>query len=160
VNPPRDRLFHVLVTLGIAAASGAACGKSHSTASDEGAGGSSGSDPNETGGSAGTSSLGGSSGEIVTAGFAGVIATGGTGAEAGGAGPAIGGNFGLGGEGGDSCESTAQIWCQTYEPEPLDCYCDPNAPITPEDCTGRGQFRCESYDPPLSCQCIYITGPR
>lgn len=160
MNPPCDRLFHVLVTLGIAAGTTAACGKSRSTDSDEGTGGSSGSDPSETGGSAGTSSLGGSSGAITTGGVAGVLATGGTGAATGGAGPAVGGTLGLGGEGGDGCESTAQIGCQAYEPEPFDCVCDPSAPITPEDCNGRGQFRCYSYDPPLGCSCIYITGPR
>ena len=158
MSPPRDRLFHVLVTLGIAAGAGTACGKSRSTESDEGAGGSSGSDPNGTGVSGDTSSTGGTG--IATGGFGGIISTGGAGAATGGTGVSIGGNFGVGGEGGDGCQSTAQIICREYEPEPFDCACDPNGPITTEDCNGRGQFRCYSYEPPLGCTCVFITGPR
>jgi len=162
VNPPRDPLFHVLVTVGIAAAAGSACGKSRSTDSDEGAGGSSGTDSNGTGGSGGTIATGGAEiatggAEIATGGAE--IATGGAGIATGGTGISFGGSFGLGGEGGDSCVSTAQFWCRTYEPEPLDCECDPNAPITPEDCDGE-VFRCVSYDPPLGCGCVLVTGPR
>ena len=159
MNSSRDRLFHVLVTLGIAAGTEAGCDSlSRSSDSDEGAGGSSGSDPSRTGGTAGAPATGGAiatGGAVATGGaiaIGGAIATGGTGIS-------FGGGFGFGGEGGAACDSTAQITCLTYEPEPLDCYCDPNAPITSDDCDNRN-FVCYSYDPPLGCACVFITGPR
>lgn len=57
------------------------------------------------------------------------------------------------------CEHTQQLACGSYDPRPADCVCDPNAPLSENDCTNR-RFECAAYDPPTGCECVYITGPK
>jgi hypothetical protein len=36
----------------------------------------------------------------------------------------------------------------------MGCSCDPNAPLTATDCDPGEQQVCQSYEPPVGCQCI------
>lgn len=52
------------------------------------------------------------------------------------------------------CPETEQFHCESYDPL-LNCICDPNAPVTPEDCDHPQHFRCEGYwsGGPYGCFC-------
>lgn len=50
------------------------------------------------------------------------------------------------------CAAPQQFRC-TAQFVAVDCYCDADAPLSAEACSGYGRFSCESYDPPTGCQC-------
>jgi len=58
-----------------------------------------------------------------------------------------------------ACEHSQQLTCRTYVPQPLECVCNLDAPLSEQDCKNR-RFECAAYDPPTGCECVYITGPR
>jgi hypothetical protein len=172
-KPRGDKLFHVIVVLGSAMVAGGACGQSKREHVDDGdgrgSGGSGGSGGREQAGSAGfggvfvVAGMSGSGGIMIeppTGGTAGNGVTGGTGAVPRECEPAAGGEMQAGGapNSADDCANSAQFRCVAYEPEPVDCACDPYAPPAPECCTGNTRFFCEGgYDPPLGCSCDFIS---
>ena len=161
-KPPPDKLFHVIVVLGSAMVAGGACGQSNSRGRDHGGG--SGSGGRDDGGSAGSggvfsiagmSATGGTFAGAPTGGTAGGLLTGGTGSDPPECGPGAAGETQAGGapNSADDCANSAQFWCVAYAPEPVDCVCDPAAPLAPECCPGSN-FTCRGgYDPPIGCRC-------
>lgn len=159
----RDPLFHVVVTLGAAAAASGACGQGansrHNTAAASGAsagraggaGGAGGAEPviqipeagsqsNEPGGGAlnDPCSPGGATSNV----------------------PVEAGAPGTGGEAATLAHCPSQqLRCLTYTPTPTDCVCDLNGPLSTCDCPGE-IFTCAVFDPPAGCQCSLITGPK
>ncbi len=136
MHAPSERLFHVLVVM--AAANPLGCGQSKASQGTPGAVPQAGSAGSSGGMGAGNELGGGNSG-----GMAGAI---------------------TGGEGGQQalpdCAHSEQIGCTAYVPTPTDCACDPTRPATEADCSGAFHFSCESYDPPLGCECVIYTGPK
>ena len=49
------------------------------------------------------------------------------------------------------CGSPQQFRC-TAQSVSVDCYCDPEAPLSADACE-YNRFVCESYEPPTGCQC-------
>lgn len=169
-KPRRDKLFHVIVVLGSAMVAGGACGQSKRGQVDDGDGrGSGGSSGREQGGSAGVggvfvvAGMSGSGGvrlEPPTGGTAGNGVTGGSGGFLPGCEPAAGGEMQAGGvpNSADDCANSAQFRCVAYDPEPVDCACDPYAPLAPECCVNDTRYVCQGgYDPPIGCRCDFIS---
>jgi hypothetical protein len=160
----QDKLFHVVVVLGSAMITGGACSAQSTSRGERHHGGG-----NAGAADAGSSGIGGTS-------TGGVIATGGLGAIPNAGGTGGGGMTGGAGSGGvppqcdagpggemsasgapsspDDCVNGAQFRCAQYEPEPLDCACDPVAPLAAECCPPGERFFCRGgYDPPIGCVC-------
>jgi hypothetical protein len=153
----RERLFRVIVVVGAAGATVAACaGKSTS----------SGPAVENRAGSSGTTTRGGSDAEdIAEPGSLGTVNLGGGGG-GGGTGGLVesqGGAIDSDGEGGATwtgpCEHSQQYVCVSTR-EGMDCSCDTAAPLSSEDCSSTRMFVCKSYDPPTGCECALVTGPQ
>lgn len=57
-------------------------------------------------------------------------------------------------DGPEDCAAPQQLHCESYEP-PTQCVCDPEAPLSPDDCPFSQQFTCAAWwnTPPWGCVC-------